>query len=61
VAYCCEACGNILGVESDPLERDAQIQEIRENAAKLSGEMDIVLKKLVSLSASVTALKPPSQ
>lgn len=57
VSYCCEACGTVLGVESEPLERNAQMEEIRTTAAKLSGQMDIVLKKLVTLAASVTALK----
>jgi len=58
VAYCCEECGQVLGVESNPLERDVQMEKIRTHTAKLSGEMEIVLKKLTSLSASVAALKP---
>ena len=58
VAYCCEACEAVLAIESDPLERDTQIDEIKKASAKHASDMDVVLKKLTSLSAAVAALKP---
>lgn len=57
VAYCCDACDTILGVESDPLERDAQMGEIKKAVTRTAGDVDVNLKKLTSLAASVAELK----
>ena len=48
VAYCCEACGCILSVESDPLERDAQIEQIKKDASENRKLLEQLMRKIAA-------------
>jgi hypothetical protein len=52
VAYCCEKCGTILGVESNPFERDAQMKAIKETVEKMKKLQDQLMVKICSAALS---------
>lgn len=59
VAYCCEDCGVILAIESDPLERNAQMEQIKKTATETKSLIEQFMRKVQSWSAS--AKLPPQQ
>ncbi len=45
VAYCCEDCQAILGVESDPIERDAQMNAIKATCEGIESKLEALATK----------------
>lgn len=58
VAYSCEACGTILGVESDPLERNAQMEEIRKAADETKRLVDQITRRFQLVLAQLKNSPP---
>lgn len=67
VAYCCPKCDGILGAESHPLERDAQMLQLVKDSAEHARLMEEMTRRIRSLSASLPELlkqaspPPPAQ
>ena len=61
VAYSCESCGVILGVESDPHEHDAQMVNLQEEVLAHGKRIDQLMRKYVGLKEAQKAGGPTSQ
>lgn len=58
VAYCCELCQSIISVESDPLERDAQMTNLQDELLSHVKQADVLMRKYVGLKETLKAAPP---
>jgi hypothetical protein len=52
VAYCCPQCESVLSVESDPVIRDKEIQDLERELADLKKLVEQTLRKLAAKGLS---------
>ena len=60
VAYCCQECHAILGIESNPIVRNTQLAEIKEKCDKVEKDLNELKTKNAFAAAGRTALRQPS-
>lgn len=46
--YCCPECDTVLGVESDPVIRDAGLKKVQKDFDDLKKQIDVTLRKLAA-------------